>query len=83
MHGAPCPVALAPDGYAARDMSEIRVIGVAVDADPDSWEAVHHAIELARGFDAHVRVMTAVDPVSCCSGPRARIWSPTRAALCS
>ena len=56
MHGAPCPVAVAPDGYASRDMSEIRVIGVAVDVDPESWEAVHHAIELARGLDAHVRV---------------------------
>ena len=64
MHGAPCPVAVAPDGYASRDMSEIQVIGVAVDVDPESWEAVHHAIELARGFDAHVRVMTAVDPVA-------------------
>jgi nucleotide-binding universal stress UspA family protein len=62
MHGAPCPVAIAPDGYASRTTSEIGVIGVAVDADPESWEAVRHAIELARGFDAYVRVMTAVDP---------------------
>ena len=64
MHGAPCPVAVAPDGYAARDLSDIHVIGVAIDVDPESWEAVRHAIELARGFDAHVRVMTAVDPVA-------------------
>ena len=64
MHGAPCPVAIAPEGYASRATSEIRVIGVAVDADRESWEAVRHAIELARGFDAYVRVMTAVDPAA-------------------
>lgn len=64
MQGAPCPVAIAPEGYASRVASEIRIIVVAVDADPDSLEAVRHAIELARGFDACVRVMTAVDPVA-------------------
>ena len=64
MHGAPCPVAIAPKGYASRAAHEIGVIGVAVDADPESWEAVRHAIELARGFDADVRVMTAVDPAA-------------------
>src|SRR4051812_23371919 len=62
MHGAPCPVAIAPEGYASRAASEIGVIGVAVDAGPESWEAVRHAIELARGFDAYVRVTTAIDP---------------------
>jgi nucleotide-binding universal stress UspA family protein len=64
MHGAACPVAIAPEGYASRAASGIGVIGVAVDADPESWEAVRHAIELARGFDAYVRVMTAVDPAA-------------------
>jgi nucleotide-binding universal stress UspA family protein len=64
MHGAPCPVAIAPDGYATRDVSDLHVIGVAIDVDPESWEAVRHATELARGFDAHVRLMTAVDPVA-------------------
>jgi len=64
MHGAPCPVAIAPEGYAYRAASDIGVIGVAVDADPESWEAVRHAIELARGFYAYVRVMTAVDPAA-------------------
>lgn len=64
MHGAPCPVAIAPEGYASRGASEIGVIGVAVDADPESWEAARHAIELARRFDACVRVMTAVDPAA-------------------
>lgn len=64
MHGAPCPVAIAPEGYASRAASEIGVIGVAIDADPESWEALRHAIELARGFDACVRLMTAVDPAA-------------------
>lgn len=64
LHGAPCPVAIAPDGYAARHPADIRVIGVAIDADRESWEALRHAIELARGLDARVRLMTAVDPAA-------------------
>jgi nucleotide-binding universal stress UspA family protein len=64
LHGAPCPVAIAPDGYATRHPTTIRVIGVAIDADPESWKALRHAIELARGLDARVRLMTAVDPTA-------------------
>ena len=87
MQGAPCPVAIAPSGYAARRPTEIRVIGVAVDADPESWEALRHAIELARGFDAHVRVMTAVDPAAeasawpCRSSSRVSARRPPRQDL--
>ncbi len=85
LHGAPCPVAVAPDGYASRGASEIRVIAVAIDVDPDSREAVRHAMELARRYDACVRVMTAVAPdavergarISCatCSPTCRATWS--------
>ncbi len=64
LHGAPCPVAIAPDGYAARRPTGMSVVGVVVDADPESWAALRHAIGLARGLDARVRVMTAVDPAA-------------------
>ena len=62
--GSPSPVAVAPEGYAARGVQDIRVVGVAVDADPESREAVRQAIDLARSFGARVRVLTAVDPAA-------------------
>jgi nucleotide-binding universal stress UspA family protein len=62
LHGAPCAVAIAPAGFAEREAPAIRVIGVAVDADPESRQAVHHAVGLARRFRAHVRLLTCIDP---------------------
>jgi nucleotide-binding universal stress UspA family protein len=64
LHGSPCTVAVAPEGYAARGVRDIRVVGVAIDADPESDEALRRAIELARSFGARVRILTAVDPAA-------------------
>jgi nucleotide-binding universal stress UspA family protein len=59
--GAPCPVAVAPRGYADRD--GIGTIGVAYDASPEAHVALDWAGELARATGASVRVLTVFEPV--------------------
>jgi nucleotide-binding universal stress UspA family protein len=60
LHGAPCPIAIAPDGYASR-AGRLGVIGVAMGEDPESREALRHAIDLAWWPGASVAILTAVD----------------------
>jgi nucleotide-binding universal stress UspA family protein len=62
LNGSPCAVAVAPAGFAA-DAGEPRVIGVAYDDSDESRAALREAGELARQFEATVRVITAVPPL--------------------
>lgn len=60
VHGAPCPVAVAPAGF--RDTAaELRLIGVGFDGTPDSRAAVQLAEELVCDVSGHLRVLTAFD----------------------
>lgn len=59
MHGSPCPVAIAPRGYAAE--GPIRVVGVGYDASDESEAALRAACRVARTFDAHLRVIRVFD----------------------
>ncbi|HEY6891230.1 MAG TPA: universal stress protein, partial [Solirubrobacter sp.] len=55
--GAPCPVAVVPDGFRISGWSTVRRIGVACDGSPESEEAIAAGIAAARGFDAQVELI--------------------------
>jgi nucleotide-binding universal stress UspA family protein len=60
VHGAPCPIAVVPSGWAAA--GEVKTIGVAfVDSD-EGREALRSANALARRMGATLRVITVVKP---------------------
>jgi nucleotide-binding universal stress UspA family protein len=61
LHGAPCPVAIAPAGYIRRQLERPR-IGVAFDGSAESRGALELAIELAQSLDGRVEVYTACMP---------------------
>lgn len=62
LNGSPCPVAIAPAGYAAQAGSP-RVIGVAYDGSEGSETALLEAAALAAEFEASVKLITAVPPI--------------------
>lgn len=59
MHGAPCPVAIAPRDYAAE--GPIGVVGVGYDASDEAEAALRAACRVARAFNAHLRVIRVFD----------------------
>jgi len=63
LNHAPCPVAVAPDGYrdAARGAGGVRQVAVAFDGSPEALHALEVAASFARGADARLRVVTAVN----------------------
>jgi nucleotide-binding universal stress UspA family protein len=61
LHGAPCPVAVAPAGYTGDDA--LRVIGVAFTDTPDGHAALVAAGRLAEQADALVRVFVVAEPL--------------------
>jgi len=61
--GSPCPVAVAPRGYARRPETELRSIGVGFDDGPESWKAIQHAAALGVAAGAELRVIHALQPV--------------------
>lgn len=60
---APCPVAVAPDGYrdAVHGTGGVRQVAVAFDGSPEADHALEVAAAFARGADARLRVVTAVN----------------------
>lgn len=60
LHGAPCPVAVAPRGYREQP-EDIRTLAVAYDGTAAADEAVHFATEAARRRGASVQLI-AVTP---------------------
>jgi nucleotide-binding universal stress UspA family protein len=63
MSGAPCPVAVAPRGYAA-DGDALRRIGVAYDGTEDSRVALAWAEALAARTGGSLTLVTVVEPVT-------------------
>lgn len=57
LHGSPCAVAIAPQGYRERDEQPIRRIGVAYDGSPEAAQALAAAVELARAFGAGLELI--------------------------
>ena len=63
LHGAPCAVAVVPNGYRTRADQPIRRIGVAYDASEEATAALTAAVELARAFSAELEIIGVVAPV--------------------
>ena len=61
--GSPCPVAVAPRGYARRDDKQLRSIGVGFDDSPESWNAIQRAAAIGVAAGATLRVIHALHPV--------------------
>jgi nucleotide-binding universal stress UspA family protein len=64
LHGAPCPVALAPTGYRGETHAPIRRIGVGYVDMPEAGEALNAAVGLAACTGAAVRVLSVVEPAA-------------------
>ena len=62
VHGAPCPVAVAPRGFEAADRAPARV-GVAYAGTPEGELALRSAVTLATRLGAELIGYTIVDPV--------------------
>jgi nucleotide-binding universal stress UspA family protein len=61
LHGATCPVAIAPRGLATADW-KLERLGVAYDGSNEARVAVDHAAALARAGSVPLRVIGVVDP---------------------
>jgi nucleotide-binding universal stress UspA family protein len=59
LHGAPCPVLVAPAAYALRS-GKLKTIGVGYDGSPESRAAVDLARDLATTVDAHLHIIAVV-----------------------
>jgi nucleotide-binding universal stress UspA family protein len=60
---APCPVAIAPRGYAERSPEALRVTGVAFDGDHEARRTLAVAVALAERACVGLRVFGVVEPV--------------------
>jgi nucleotide-binding universal stress UspA family protein len=61
LHGAPCPVLVAPRGYGEHG-GELRTIGVGFDGSPESQTALEFAHQIAEAVGACLRVIDVVVP---------------------
>jgi nucleotide-binding universal stress UspA family protein len=64
LHGAPCPVAVAPKGYAERVGDEHGIIGCGYDGSLSSQQALAAAQRIAAATGARLRVIRAFQPTS-------------------
>jgi nucleotide-binding universal stress UspA family protein len=62
LHDAPCAVAVAPRGYAARHPDRLATIGVGFDDGDESRAALETAASLARATGARLQVIAVLDP---------------------
>lgn len=62
LHGAPCPVAIAPRGHWSNPRTSIRCIGVGYVPVPDGWSALRAACALAGRLGATLQVLSVAEP---------------------
>ncbi len=60
LHASPCPVVVAPRGFAAREWGPVTRIGVGFDGRPEARQALDHAVEFAREAGATIEVMSVI-----------------------
>ena len=63
LHGAPCPVAVAPNGYAQRPDRQPAVIGCAYDGSASSRRALAEAGRLAAATGAQLQAIRVFEPL--------------------
>lgn len=64
LHGSPCPVAVAPEGYAERSGEEPAIIGCGYDGSPSSQRALEAAGRVATASGARLRVIRVFEPLA-------------------
>jgi nucleotide-binding universal stress UspA family protein len=62
MHGSPCAVAVAPNGYRDGGAETVSSIVVGFDGSPEAKSALESACDLARATGAGLRVISAAEP---------------------
>jgi len=62
LHGAPCPVVVAPAGYRERAATGLRVVACAFDGSAEAQLALEHAQQLAGQAGATLRLLTVHEP---------------------
>lgn len=68
LHGAPCAVAVATAGLAAREANAIRQIVVGFDGSAESLHALDAAIGLAEATGARIRLAVVAEPPAAAHG---------------
>lgn len=63
LHGAPCPVAVAPTGYAQRSEQQPAVIGCGYDGSASSRRALEEAARLATATGARLQAIRVFEPL--------------------
>ncbi len=63
LHGAPCPVAVAPKGYADRADTPPSIIGAGYDGSASSRRALEAAARLAAATGARLRALRVFEPL--------------------
>lgn len=71
VQGSPCAVAVAPHGYAAP--RELRHIGIAYDAGPESRAALRWASDVTIALDGSLHVLTVAEPLNTGLYPSAEV----------
>jgi nucleotide-binding universal stress UspA family protein len=69
LHGAPCPVAVVPEGFRDRPPAEPRRIGVAYTDSPESVAALAAAVSAARALGTRLEVISVLSPTLYESAP--------------
>ena len=64
LQGAPCPVVVAPRGFAEAPGEGLRTVSVAFDGRPESWAALQHGARLATAAGAKLRIVCASGPAT-------------------
>jgi nucleotide-binding universal stress UspA family protein len=62
LHGASCPVAVAPRGYSTQAFAGIRRVGVGYTAGPEAGEALSAAVGVAARTGAALSLLSVVEP---------------------
>ncbi len=61
LHGAPCPVAVAPSGFRERDLDPVMTVAAAYDRSDESQAALRGATAITRALGARLRVIEVLD----------------------
>ena len=62
LHGASCPVAVAPRGYSGHAFAGIQRVGIGYTTGPEAGEALSAAVGLAVRTGAALRLLSVVEP---------------------